>query len=166
MFRKLTDDLSDASQLMAPCYEEMLKANNRTQSHQSRITQCSRMLKERETAVYLLRCTKIRPRNPRIHRKPPRTSRHPDHHSQTQWRKKIYHAGIQGKNQYTGTGFLIEEFLNPSHRISIAKIQLDDDHCATIIVVAYAPTFGKSEINPSIREKFYDQLNSLTSEVV
>ena len=58
-------------------------ANNRTQSHQSRITQCSRMLKERQTAVYLLRCTKIRPRNPRIHWNPPRTSRHPDHHSQT-----------------------------------------------------------------------------------
>ena len=54
-------------------------------------------------------------------------------------------------------------FKRISDRISTPKIQLNDDHYVAIIV-AYAPTLGKSEQNPSIWEEFYDQLNSLTSE--
>ena len=41
-------------------------------------------------------------------------------------------------------------------------MQLNGDHYATIIV-ADAPTLGKSEQNPSIRVEFYNQLNNLTS---
>ena len=46
-------------------------------------------------------------------------------------------------------GFLIEESLNPrfkiiSDRISTAKLQLNDDHYATIIV-AYAPILRKRD---------------------
>ena len=48
-------------------------------------------------------------------------------------------------------------------RVSTAKIQLNDDHYATI-TVTYASTLGKSEQSPSTSEGFYDQLNSLTSE--
>ena len=48
-----------------------------------------------------------------------------------------------------GTSFLIEESLNPrfkriSDRVSTTNIELNDDHYATIIV-AYAPTLGKSK---------------------
>ena len=44
-----------------------------------------------------------------------------------QRRYKVYHRGIQGTNQYTGTSFLIKESLNPrfkkiSDRISTSKI--------------------------------------------
>ena len=89
-------------------------------------------------------------------------------HQTKQRRYKVYHGGIQCTYQYTGTCFLIEESLNPrfkriSDRILTAKIQLNNDHYATI-VVAYAPTLIKRKQNPSIREEFYDQLNSLPSE--
>ena len=48
-----------------------------------------------------------------------------------------------------GTSFLIEESLNLrfkkiSDRVSATKIELNDDHYATIIV-GYTPTFGKSK---------------------
>ena len=75
-----------------------------------------------------------------------------------QRRYKVYHGEIQRTNQYTGTGFLIEEFLNPhfkriSDRISTTKIQLNDDQYATIIV-AYAPTIRKSKQNPASEKNF------------
>ena len=89
-------------------------------------------------------------------------------HQIKQWRYEIYYGEIQGTNQYTGTGFLIEESLNPhfkwiSDRISNANIHLNDDKYVTVIV-AYASNSRKSEQNPSIKGKCYDQLNSLTSE--
>ena len=78
---------------------------------------------------------------------------------------KVYHGGIA---QYTGTDFLIEEwpklrFKRISDRISTTEIRLNNGHNSSVLVT-YAPTLRKSEQNPSIREKFYAQLNSLTSE--
>ena len=89
-------------------------------------------------------------------------------HQIKQWRYEIYYGEIQGTNQYTGTGFLIEESLNPRFkwirdRISNANIHLNDDQYVTVII-AYAPNSRKSEQNPSIKRKCYDQLNSPTSE--
>ena len=56
-----------------------------------------------------------------------------------------------------GTSCLIEESLNPrfkriSDRVSATKIELDDDHYATIFV-AYTPTLGKSK-SPASGENF------------
>ena len=139
-------------------------------SHHNRNTQCSRMLKGRQTTVYLWRCTKIQPSNPWTHRNPPRARRHPDHHSQTP-NQAVKVRGLQWRNprhkSIQGTGFLIKESLNPrfkriSYRTSTAKIQLNGNHYVTIIV-AYASTLRKSEQNARMREEFYDQINSLTS---
>ena len=89
-------------------------------------------------------------------------------HQTKQRRYKVYHGGLQSTNQYTVTGFLIEESLNPrfkriSDKISTAKIKLNNDHHPTITVV-YGSTLRKSEQNPIIKEEFYDQLNSLSFE--
>ena len=148
------------------CHEEMSIAKSRTQSHQSRNTKRLRMPKGRQITVYLWRCTKIRPTNPWTYRQPRRTRRYPDHHSQTP--NQI--ANVQGlpRRNNTGTGFLIEEwpklrFKRISDRISTTEIWLNNGHNPSVLVV-YAPTLRKSEQNPTIKEEFYAQLNSLTSE--
>ena len=88
-------------------------------------------------------------------------------HGSTERRYKVYHGGIQGKNKHTGTGFVIEESLNPrfkrvTDRISTVSFLLNKDHFVNIIA-AYAPTQTKSEENPQVCENFYNELDRLTS---
>ena len=55
----------------------------------------------------------------------------------------VYHNGIEGTNEYTGVGILIEEeipatFASLNDRTLYAEIQLDKHNI--ILIVAYVPT--------------------------
>ena len=80
----------------------------------------------------------------------------------------VYHNGIEGTNEYTGVGILIEEeipatFTRVNDRICYAEIQLNKYKFT--LLVAYAPTLIISEQNPVIREDSYESLREFTNRI-
>ena len=78
----------------------------------------------------------------------------------------VYHNGIKDKNKHTGVGIIVEKEIPAvmnriTDRICTAEIDLNDTK-KLIVIVAYAPTQVVSEDNPSIREKFYNDLSEIT----
>lgn len=81
----------------------------------------------------------------------------------------LYHSGREGERR-AGVGILVRKeakstFTPVSERLCMCTIQLTKPRRRITMICAYAPTLPNSEADPTKREEFYNQLESLIKTV-
>ena len=81
----------------------------------------------------------------------------------------LHTSGRQGTSR-TGVGIVVRPGMNTSFtavsdRLCMCKLILEESNRAIYMICAYAPTLPVSEKNPDIRDKFYEDLESLIRTV-
>ena len=81
----------------------------------------------------------------------------------------FFRGGIEKENIYSGVGVLIDSELDSkceriNDRICLCEIKLKENK-TIYVIVAYAPTLKKSEVNPEIKENFYEALEKTVKSI-
>ena len=85
-------------------------------------------------------------------------------------KEEYTHYNSGNSKSHHGVGILVKkgtqlDFTPVNERLCISKVKLERKDQKLVVITAYAPTLVESEKTPSIREEFYDKLDSIVNSI-